>query len=200
MQRANLRLEICGGIAAGKTTLSKLLADLGFHPVNESFETNPFLHKFYTNPSLFSFETEISFLLQHYHQIKCELAQKRIACDYSFILDQAYADLTLRSDSEREVFSRVLAEVLKQLSSPDLIIYLKCHSEVLLKRIINRARPMEQTIELDYLTLLTNQLDRNISSSRNRIFIIESDKNDFAHNMDHREFVLESIKAELIRM
>lgn len=91
-----MRIEICGGIAAGKTTLAQLLSQLGIVGVLEDFQSNPFWKPFYADPAGTAFETEISFLLQHYHEIKA--AAKRGAtfvCDFSLLLDLAYAHVTL---------------------------------------------------------------------------------------------------------
>lgn len=66
-----MRIEICGGIASGKTTLAKLLEENGIgKAIYENFEKNPFWEAFYKNPSKYAFETEIAFTLQHYHEIK----------------------------------------------------------------------------------------------------------------------------------
>jgi deoxyadenosine/deoxycytidine kinase len=65
------RIEITGIIAAGKTTLARALADAGFaYGVFESFANNPFYDAFYRNPYRCSFETEVTFLLQHYHDAR----------------------------------------------------------------------------------------------------------------------------------
>ncbi|HRP37690.1 MAG TPA: deoxynucleoside kinase, partial [Candidatus Dojkabacteria bacterium] len=45
------RIEICGGIASGKTTLANLLARLDIEPILENFQTNPFWQAFYNDPA-----------------------------------------------------------------------------------------------------------------------------------------------------
>ena len=60
------RIEICGGIASGKTTLASILKQLDYNVVFERFMDNPFLNEFYTsNGSDNTFETEMVFLLLH---------------------------------------------------------------------------------------------------------------------------------------
>src|SRR5688572_12438580 len=81
------RIEVSGGIAAGKTTLAKLMRDYGFNAVLENYRANPFIRSFYSNPTGYAFETEITFLLQHYSQIKTSSAgQQILICDYSLYL------------------------------------------------------------------------------------------------------------------
>jgi deoxyguanosine kinase len=122
--------EICGGIASGKTTLVRLLQRIGIYSVFENFEINPFWKTFYSNPILFSFETEVTFLLQHYHQVKVSSGYcKNFACDFSLLLDLAYADVTLEG-SKKESFLSVYNEIKKDLSAPALVINLVCGSGI----------------------------------------------------------------------
>ena len=53
----HVRIEICGGIASGKTTFAVLLNSLGYDPVYENFQSNPFWEAFYTVPEKYNFET-----------------------------------------------------------------------------------------------------------------------------------------------
>src|SRR3990167_5882637 len=94
-----MRLEICGGIASGKTTLLNLLKTNGYkNIIHENFQINPFWEPFYSNPGKYIFETEITFTLQHYHQIKEIVANELIITDYSFVLDLAYAKIELNGN------------------------------------------------------------------------------------------------------
>jgi deoxyadenosine/deoxycytidine kinase len=44
------RIEICGGIASGKTTLAVLMQRSGYSAVFENFTLNPFIENFYSDP------------------------------------------------------------------------------------------------------------------------------------------------------
>lgn len=198
MDDKRFRIEICGGIAAGKTTLSKLINELDFVAVNEEFEVNPFLQDFYANSDLYSFETEISFLLQHYHSIKKTWAKhNKIICDFSFLLDQAYADLTLRSANEQLLFKNIKEEILQQLSEPDLLIYLKCDANVLHERIKARGREMEKGISVEFLSTLTEMLEKQLTNITTNILVIESDKINYVENTAHRQYIIELIKHKI---
>src|SRR3954447_11075813 len=96
LSTTSTRVEICGGIASGKTTLANLLGSSERMVVREDFSSNPFWRAFYDDPNNTAFETEITFLLQHYHQIKVATnLEKSFACDFSLLLDYAYAHVTL---------------------------------------------------------------------------------------------------------
>ena len=133
------RIEVCGGIASGKTTLASILPSSSFFPIFEDFKNNPFWEAFYSDPDKFSFETEITFLLQHYHQIIASEPQGEvIVSDYSFILDRAYVDVTLQG-STRYSFLAVYDEVINRLPPPALVVYLDCTPKVELERIRDRG-------------------------------------------------------------
>ena len=109
------RIEIAGGIASGKTTLARLLTRIGLVPVHEKFKKNPFYVDFYDNPVGNALETEITFLLQHYHEQKRAVAMRRSFCsDFSLLLDRAYAGVTL-SPKDRQLFESIHKRVSENL-------------------------------------------------------------------------------------
>lgn len=199
MDEKQIRIEICGGISAGKTTLSRLLDEIGIHAVYEDFEANPFLQEFYALPELYSFETEISFLLQHYHLIKKTWKkQNRLVCDYSFVLDHAYAEMTLKNRNERNLFFKIESEILRHLAKPDLLVYLKCEPAILLQRIIERGRSIEKGITIEYLSNLIILLEEQLIKEKNYI-VIESDKINFYSNTTDRKYIVDLINEKMMK-
>jgi deoxyguanosine kinase len=178
------RVEICGGIASGKTTLATVMQSAGHHTVFENFKLNPFIEKFYSDPEFYSFETEISFLLQHYSQIKTEARQaKGFFCDYSLLLDSSYAEVTL-TPSHLKIFQDVYETVVSEILSSNLIIHLRCSAETQLDRIRQRNRSMESGITTQYLDLLNRRVDSavKVEHPQCRILEIDSQALDFAHD------------------
>lgn len=193
------RIEICGGIASGKTTLANLLTKLDIKPILESFQTNPFWRAFYADPVGTAFETEITFLLQHYHQIKtAKKSGNIIASDFSMYLDLAYAHVTLPQD-KREIFLSVYREVEKELGTPALLIHLKCDPKIELKRIRERGRDVENSITLEYLQQINTQLEKILIEKvhLHKLLAIDSGLLDFAHEEDVKQSVLDQIGATL---
>lgn len=182
MQR---RIEICGNIASGKTTLCQALSPNGYLQIFENFQDNPFYEAFYLAPHSYSFETEITFLMQHYHAIKIGSKNFRVACDFSLLLDVAYADVNLTGNRHR-IFLEVVEEIQQELGPAQHIVYLKCPEEILLKRIIARSREAETSITIDYLRVLSEALDTRISSisSQTNVRTIRSDQVDFRTGID----------------
>lgn len=197
-------IEICGNIASGKTTLAKLLETTGNKSVFEDFHSNPFYKAFYSNPKLNSFETELTFHLQHYHAIKNEYINTScvVFFDFSFLLDKAYADVTL-SGKRLFLFSQVSEELEAEIGNPSAVIRLLCPEEILLQRIISRNREPEKSISIDYLKSLNSAIDNRINdltASQSKINIIEIDshKYDFANDANAQKMVLDIIQEKLL--
>jgi len=170
------RLEILGNIASGKTTLCKNMDKKGYLSIFENFQDNPFFKNFYKNPQAFSFETELTFLLQHYHSIKIPNKKNLIACDYSLFLDMAYADVNL-SGNRHKLFTEIVEEILIEIGHPLQIIHLTCPEEVLLQRIAARNRDVERSISIDYLKSLSKAISLRLKKIPDQIQVISINSN-----------------------
>ena len=194
-----MRIEICGGIASGKTTLASLLSTKGHYGIYESFTNNPFWSAFYTDPVKYAFETEIAFTLQHYHQLKSHPETNTpVVCDYSFLLDIAYAEMGLKG-SQLEAFKAVYAEIQKELPPPALVIHLQCDPDVELARIRARAREVEKNITVDFLRSLNEAVLVQIDRARGHVPIlaIDSARNNFVDDEDVKRRVLQMVADAL---
>jgi len=174
------RIEIAGCIASGKTTLVNALAKR-FQPVYENHRINPFWEAFYTDPSAYTFETEITFLLQHYHFAKrMEFSTEvPMVLDHSFELDMAYAEVSLVG-VRKDIFKSIYQEVRKELGDARVIVFLTCGVEEVAKRIRARARPLETELPLEFLSELQARLEYRIKaiSKQVPILVVNSDITD----------------------
>lgn len=192
-----MRIEICGGIGAGKTTLAKLLSYNGFEAVLENFEINPFWVAFYAYPGKYIFETEMTFLLQHYHEIKrsAEISS-RVAVDFSFTQDLAYAEMGM-TGKRLQIFKDTCMELIYEVGNPDLLIYVKCPEEILLERIKKRNRAQENLIDSSFLA----NLDRHIYSevgknfSNQKIMVIDSSVENYINDEETKTRILKEVNA-----
>jgi deoxyadenosine/deoxycytidine kinase len=199
MLRKIQRIEICGGIASGKTTFAALLPKLNISLIFENFHANPFFHAFYADPVNTAFETEVTFLLQHYHEIKvASKLGKLFVCDFSLFLDRAYAKVTL-SEDKREAFLAVYREVVRDVLAPSLIVYLKCDPVIELDRIRHRGREAERGITLSYLEQINIQLEQVLAEPliNDEIITIDSGLVDFAHDEAVKREILNQIGQKL---
>jgi deoxyadenosine/deoxycytidine kinase len=192
------RIEICGGIASGKTSFASVMDRLALEIILEDFAQNPFWKAFYTNPGKYIFETEIAFTLLHYHQIKkqIESGSEIIVCDFSFPLDLAYAKIGL-TGSQLKTFERVYSEVRKELGSPSLLVHLKCDADTELARIRKRNRPEESSINLDFLDRLNKAVEKEVSMLQPKcpIITVDSAVKDFANQEATKEEMRQLIRS-----
>jgi deoxyadenosine/deoxycytidine kinase len=192
------RIEICGGIASGKTTFASLFNRQNLTPLFEDFKKSHFWKAFYRNPGKYIFETEISFILLHYHQIKKAMEKKNgnyLICDFSFLLDLAYAKMKMGlTGTKLAAFEYVLDEIREELPKPSLLVYLKCDAETELARIQRRARDEERSINIDFLDSLNKALHKEVEKHQDTtpVITIDSGKKDFAN--------IESVKDEMVSL
>lgn len=149
------RIEICGGIASGKTTLAEALAPT---PIYERFADNPFWRAFYTDPARWAEEKNFSLLLQHTAAIKEAPVTPLAVCDYAVLQDLAYATLT-GSNEHLRIMRALFSHLYGQLPPPALIVHLKCDPTIQLQRIAQRARSEEAGISATYLEALNRATD-----------------------------------------
>lgn len=182
------RIEICGGIASGKTTLANLF-DADAELVLEDFTANPFWRPFYETPGLYNFEAEVSFLLQHYHQIKRRRLEGDgrdiLVCDFSHRLDRAYSAVSLHG-REFRAFEGVYRQVLADSNGLGLLIHLQCSPETQMQRIKARARKVESDITVQFLDSLNAAIEREINLARESVPIVsvDSEASNFAQDAE----------------
>jgi deoxyguanosine kinase len=152
-------IAIEGVIGVGKTTLARLLQPLfQAELLLEVFEENPFLSDFYTDRARYAFQTQIFFLLSRYHQQRRTVPQilaegKNLIADYTFAKDALFARINLSGD-ELEMYYRVHEALAEKIPRPDLIVYLRADTDVLMQRIALRDRPYERNMEREYIEAL----------------------------------------------
>jgi deoxyguanosine kinase len=157
-------LAIEGVIGVGKTTLARSLqaafqADL----VLEVFEENPFLSDFYSDRERYAFQTQIFFLLSRYHQQRRTVPdilqrQQPLIADYTFAKDALFASINLQGD-ELEMYRRVHDALAEKIPLPELTLYLRADTDVLMQRIASRDRPYERNMDRDYIDRLNQAYD-----------------------------------------
>lgn len=158
-------IAIEGVIGVGKTTLARLLRSaFEAELMLEVFEENPFLSDFYADRERYAFQTQIFFLLSRYHQQR-ESAPKTLnrnntlLSDYTFEKDALFARINLKGD-ELEMYYRVHDALAEKIPLPDLVVYLRATTDVLMQRIALRDRPYERDMDREYIDLLNQTYDQ----------------------------------------
>lgn len=192
-------IAIEGVIGVGKTTLARYLRDaLRATLVLEIFEENPFLSAFYQDRDRYAFQTQMFFLLSRYRQLR-ELGSvpPPLVSDYMFAKDALFAHLNLRGD-ELEMYKRIYEAFSEHVRHPDLVIYLRAETPVLMNRITMRDRPYERGMDEQYIDHLRIAYEQFFSSyNASALLTIDTNALNIALNEDHRALVLQRIQSAL---
>ena len=197
-------IAIEGVIGVGKTTLARLLqpafeAEL----LLEVFEENPFLSDFYSDRERYAFQTQIFFLLSRYHQqrrgVKAILdSGKNLLSDYTFAKDSLFARINLKGD-ELEMYKRVHEALAEKIVMPDLLVYLRADTEVLMHRITARDRPYERNMERNYIEELNRAYEEFFSQPYDStpVLVIDTNPLDFVRSPKHLAYIENRIREAL---
>jgi len=132
-----------GPIGVGKSALAeRLAARLDARAILESSD-NPFLADFYSGRAGAALQAQLFYLLnRHRQQValqQTDLFAQATVCDYLFDKDKIFAYLNL-DDNELFIYQRLYELLVADIPSPDLVVYLQAPTDVLLRRIRDRAK------------------------------------------------------------
>jgi deoxyguanosine kinase len=195
-----------GVIGVGKTTLARLLQPaFQANLLLEVFEENPFLSDFYSDRARYAFQTQIFFLLSRYHQQHSNIPRllatgQELISDYTFEKDALFASINLKGD-ELLMYQRVHEALAEKIPTPDLIVYLRANTEVLMQRIAMRDRPYERQMEYDYISELNRAYDEfflNNHSHTTPVLVIDFESLDTVRNLTDLNLVENRIRQALL--
>ena len=145
-------LAIEGPAGVGKSALAdRLGARLDATIVLDETE-NPFLTDFYSGRQGAAFQAQLFYTLARHRQQamlrQTDLFSQTTVCDYLFERDKIYAYLNL-DDNELFVYQRLYELLAQDVPTPDLVIYLQTPTDILRRRIRERARANADAARLD---------------------------------------------------
>ena len=197
-------IAIEGVIGVGKTTLARLLQpSFQANILMEVFEENPFLSNFYADREAYAFQTQMFFLLSRYKQQNQNVPKmlsngKHLISDYTFEKDALFARTNLSGD-ELEMYYRLHEALAEKIPSPDLIVYLRAETKLLMQRIAMRDRPYERTMERAYIQQLNEAYNDFFSKNdlNSPVLVIDVNELDFVRNPDDLTKVENKIRRTL---
>lgn len=200
-----MHIAIVGNIGAGKTTLTKLLADhFKYEPQFEAVDNNPYLEDFYADMKRWSFNLQIFFLNSRFRQIvelqktNIDMIQDRTIYEDAYIFAENLYDMGLMSARDFENYSNIFQSIIHYIKPPDLLIYLKASVPTLVNNIQVRGRDYESGIRLDYLSKLNEKYDKWIDNYKDgKLMVLDKDNLDFTKNPEDFGTIVEKIESQL---
>ena len=193
-------IAVEGTIGVGKTSLAKILGErLEAKLILEEFEENPFLVDFYKDAERFAFQTQLFFLLSRYRQQQelqqTDLFTKALISDYMLVKDRLFAALNL-NDKEMGLYNSVAQILEKNVSSPDMVIFLQSDTDRLMLNIKKRGREYEKSINWKYIDAL-NQIYNEyfFRYDKSPLLIINTNDIDFVYNKNDLEEIIDFIRT-----
>lgn len=196
---------VAGNIGAGKTSLTTRLGErLGWQTGYESVQDNPFLADFYGDMARWSFHLQIFFLGHRAQQHQALFAAEASAISDRSIYEDAHIfarvlhHLGDMSERDYAAYQTVYEMVIAGLPKPDLLLYLDCPVDILVRRIQERGREMEAGISADYLATLDRFYKDWIEQfDLCPVVTIPSSDLNFVHREDHLDIVIDHVESRL---
>ena len=193
-------IAVEGTIGVGKTSLAKILAErIEGRLVLEEFEDNPFLTEFYKDPKRWAFQTQINFLISRYYQQiqlqQVNLFSDKIVSDYMFAKDKLFAQTSL-DDNEMILYQKLASIFEKNITYPDLVIFLQSDVDRLMENINKRGRTYEKDIDWEYLSQLNDVYNQYfLRYDKGNLLVINTNNIDFVDNKKDLNQILDVVKT-----
>ena len=205
MTRRKRYIAVAGNMGSGKSSLVRFLCQqFGLLPFFEPNDRNPYLDDFYADMKAFAFRSQIFFLIHRF----------RIHKEMEGLAETVVQDRTIYEDAE--IFAQYLHKrrfvdardwrtylelyetLARELKPPDLMIYLRCSTPSLMKRIARRGRKSEEDIPRAYVHRLNVLYEEWFARyDRSPTLVLHSDKMDYVTDLFDRHDLLSTIEKYL---
>lgn len=201
-----MHIAIIGNIGAGKTTLTQMLGEyFKWDVMYEAVEGNPYLADFYQDMERWAFNLQIFFLNNRFAQVQkirettySTIIQDRTIYEDAFIFARNLHESGVMTERDYQTYLLLFESIIRTVSQPDLLIYLKADIPKLISQIKKRGRDFEADISTDYLIALNHYYDDFVKHyDHGKIIEIDVNQMDFAANPDDFNFIVSKLNKEL---
>jgi deoxyadenosine/deoxycytidine kinase len=191
-------IAVAGNMGAGKSSLVEWLRQqFGMVPFFEPNEHNPYLEDFYGDMKRWAYNSQLWFLIRRF-QIHRRIDQRAAEDGAPIVQDRTiYEDAEVfaahlheaKFIGERDwnAYREMYATLRQELRPPDLMIYLRCPLNTLVKRIRQRGRSFEKAVPRRYLASLENLYESWFDAyDASPTLVVETDRLDYIERLFDR--------------
>lgn len=198
-------ITVAGNIGVGKSTLVTLLSErLGWDPVFEAVEENPYLNDFYQDMRRWSFHSQVFFLsrrLKQHHSLlqrpRSVIQDRSVYEDAEIFARNLYQQGNM-SQRDWRAYTDLYQTLATLLQPPHLVVYLKASVPTLRRRIAQRGRGYEQQIADTYLAQLNDLYDTWAADFRlSPVLTVDTNNLDYVQHDAHLDQIWHRIEDRL---
>lgn len=198
-------VAVAGNIGSGKSSLTRLLSQaMGWRPMYESVEDNPYLSDFYNDMRRWSFQLQVYFLSNRFRSHKAitegteSVVLDRVIYEDAEIFARNLFEIGNMEERDYRNYVALYDVMTEYLHPPDLLVYLRANVDTLLHQIASRGRDFEKSIRREYLEQLNRHYESWISRyTKGRLLIVESDNLDFVNRPEDLSKVIAMVRDHL---
>lgn len=159
-------ISVTGPIGSGKSTLCEALGHIVDAPIiKEEFSLNPYLAIYYSDRKTYALASQIWFLLRRYEQLTVGLFNKKAKvviqdqtlAAFGCIFPRFFRSRGYLTDKELLTLESLHAELKERLPKfEEITLFCVSPADLLIKRVNQRGREYEKSIDQTYLNDLTS--------------------------------------------
>lgn len=198
-------IAVAGNMGSGKSSLVRFLCQqFDLTPFFEPNDRNPYLDDFYQDMGSYAFRSQIFFLIHRFRihkemeSLPQTVVQDRTIYEDAEIFAQSLAKRRLIDARDWRTYQELYETLTRELKPPDLMIYLKCSTPSLMKRIAKRGRKSEEDIPRAYVARLNVLYEEWFARyDRSPTLVLPSDRMDYVTDLFDRHDLLSTISRYL---
>jgi deoxyadenosine/deoxycytidine kinase len=196
-------VAVAGNIGSGKSSLTRLISErMGWKPLYESVEDNPYLNDFYADMKRWSFALQVYFLSTRFRNHKSitegtdSVVLDRVIYEDAEIFARNLHEIGMMEERDYRNYVSLYHVMTEFLHPPDVLIYLRASIETLTHQISLRGRDFERSIQPEYLQQLNTHYEQWIGSyGLGKLLTVDSNRLDFVNNEEDLKEILEEMQS-----
>ena len=198
-------IAVAGNMGSGKSSLVRFLCQqFQLEPFFEPNDRNPYLDDFYADMKGYAFRSQIFFLIHRFRIHKemegrsTTVVQDRTIYEDAEVFAESLHRRRLLSGRDYRTYRELYETLAEELKPPDLMIYLRCSTPALMKRIARRGRKSEAAVPRAYVARLNELYEEWFARyDRSPTLVLPSDRLDYIEDLFDRHDLLETIRRHL---